>query len=98
MPVPKTTGLIFRTSTSINPARRQRVAISPPPHSQTPSPSSALTARIRSTASFETSSTAPSGLSTIEREKTSWYFKRYVEHLPAAGEMVLFDRSWYNRA
>ncbi len=33
-----------------------------------------------------------------EREKTSWYFKRYVEHLPAAGEMVLFDRSWYNRA
>ncbi len=33
-----------------------------------------------------------------ERERTSWYFKRYVEHLPAAGEMVLFDRSWYNRA
>ena len=33
-----------------------------------------------------------------ERDKTSWYFKRYVEHLPAAGEIVLFDRSWYNRA
>ena len=33
-----------------------------------------------------------------EREKTQWYFQRYVSHLPAAGEMVLFDRSWYNRA
>ncbi len=33
-----------------------------------------------------------------QREKTQWYFQRYVEHLPAAGEMVLFDRSWYNRA
>ena len=33
-----------------------------------------------------------------EREKTQWYFQRYVEQLPAAGEMVLFDRSWYNRA
>jgi polyphosphate kinase 2 len=33
-----------------------------------------------------------------EREKTEWYFQRYVEHLPAAGEIVLFDRSWYNRA
>jgi len=33
-----------------------------------------------------------------ERERTEWYFQRYVEHLPAAGEMVLFDRSWYNRA
>ncbi len=33
-----------------------------------------------------------------EREKTQWYFQRYVDHLPAAGEMVLFDRSWYNRA
>ncbi len=32
-----------------------------------------------------------------ERESTQWYFQRYVEHLPAAGEMVLFDRSWYNR-
>ena len=32
------------------------------------------------------------------REKTQWYFQRYVEQLPAAGEMVLFDRSWYNRA
>ena len=33
-----------------------------------------------------------------EREESSWYFQRYVPHLPAAGEMVLFDRSWYNRA
>lgn len=33
-----------------------------------------------------------------EREKSQWYFQRYVEHLPAAGEIVLFDRSWYNRA
>jgi polyphosphate kinase len=33
-----------------------------------------------------------------ERERSQWYFQRYVEHLPAAGEMVLFDRSWYNRA
>ncbi len=33
-----------------------------------------------------------------EREKSQWYFQRYVDHLPAAGEMVLFDRSWYNRA
>ncbi|MEZ5198147.1 MAG: hypothetical protein R2764_17690 [Bacteroidales bacterium] len=32
-----------------------------------------------------------------EREKTQWYFQRYVSHLPAAGEMVLLDRSWYNR-
>jgi polyphosphate kinase 2 len=32
------------------------------------------------------------------RERTQWYFQRYVSHLPAAGEMVLFDRSWYNRA
>jgi polyphosphate kinase 2 len=32
-----------------------------------------------------------------EREQTQWYFQRYVAHLPAAGEMVLFDRSWYNR-
>lgn len=37
--------------------------------------------------------TAPS-----EREKSQWYFQRYVPHLPAAGEIVLFDRSWYNRA
>jgi len=37
--------------------------------------------------------TAPS-----ERERTQWYFQRYVQHLPAGGEMVLFDRSWYNRA
>src|SRR5437588_8830545 len=36
---------------------------------------------------------APTG-----REKTQWYFQRYVQHLPAAGEIVLFDRSWYNRA
>ncbi|MEV4135944.1 polyphosphate kinase 2 [Dactylosporangium sp. NPDC049742] len=33
-----------------------------------------------------------------ERESTQWYFQRYVHHLPAAGEFVLFDRSWYNRA
>ena len=33
-----------------------------------------------------------------ERERTQWYFQRYVEHLPSAGELVLFDRSWYNRA
>ena len=33
-----------------------------------------------------------------EREQTQWYFQRYVEHLPAAGEIALFDRSWYNRA
>jgi len=39
------------------------------------------------------------GLGTpTERERSQWYFQRYVEHLPAAGEMVLFDRSWYNRA
>jgi polyphosphate kinase 2 len=33
-----------------------------------------------------------------ERERSQWYFQRYVSHLPSAGEMVLFDRSWYNRA
>ncbi|MBL8201278.1 MAG: polyphosphate kinase 2 [Chromatiales bacterium] len=33
-----------------------------------------------------------------ERERTQWYFQRYVRHLPSAGELVLFDRSWYNRA
>ena len=33
-----------------------------------------------------------------DREQTQWYFQRYIQHLPAAGEMVLFDRSWYNRA
>ncbi|MEW5964223.1 MAG: polyphosphate kinase 2 [Pseudomonadota bacterium] len=33
-----------------------------------------------------------------DRERTQWYFQRYIEHLPAAGEMVFFDRSWYNRA
>lgn len=33
-----------------------------------------------------------------ERDKTQWYFQRYVPHLPAAGEIILFDRSWYNRA
>lgn len=33
-----------------------------------------------------------------DRERTQWYFQRYIEHLPAAGEMVLMDRSWYNRA
>ena len=39
------------------------------------------------------------GLATAtERERTQWYFQRYIPHLPAAGELVLFDRSWYNRA
>ena len=33
-----------------------------------------------------------------EREQTQWYFQRYIEHFPAEGEIVLFDRSWYNRA
>jgi polyphosphate kinase 2 len=33
-----------------------------------------------------------------ERQRSQWYFQRYIEHLPAAGEIVLFDRSWYNRA
>ena len=33
-----------------------------------------------------------------ERERSQWYFQRYVAHLPAGGEIVLFDRSWYNRA
>src|SRR3982751_1202745 len=33
-----------------------------------------------------------------ERERSEWYFQRYIAHLPAAGEIVLFDRSWYNRA
>ena len=33
-----------------------------------------------------------------DRERTQWYYQRYIEHLPAAGEIVLFDRSWYNRA
>ncbi|MEM7320039.1 MAG: polyphosphate kinase 2, partial [Pseudomonadota bacterium] len=32
-----------------------------------------------------------------EREKSQWYFQRYVAHLPAAGEIIIFDRSWYNR-
>ena len=36
--------------------------------------------------------------SPTEREKTQWYFQRYIEHLPAGGEIVIFDRSWYNRA
>jgi polyphosphate kinase 2 len=36
--------------------------------------------------------------SPTERERSQWYFQRYIDHLPAAGEIVLFDRSWYNRA
>ena len=46
----------------------------------------------------------PRGATTValekptDRETTQWYFQRYVKHLPAAGEIVLFDRSWYNRA
>ena len=35
---------------------------------------------------------------TTEREPNQWYFQRYIAHLPAAGEIVLLDRSWYNRA
>ena len=37
-------------------------------------------------------------LAPSDREKTQWYFQRYIQHLPSAGEIVLFDRSWYNRA
>ncbi len=33
-----------------------------------------------------------------DRERSQWYFQRYVQHFPAAGEIVIFDRSWYNRA
>ena len=33
-----------------------------------------------------------------DRERTQWYFQRYIQHLPSGGEIVLFDRSWYNRA
>ena len=33
-----------------------------------------------------------------DQQKTQWYFQRYVEHFPSAGEIVVFDRSWYNRA
>src|SRR3979490_3465556 len=36
--------------------------------------------------------------SPTEKERTQWYFQRYITHLPSAGEMVLFDRSWYHRA
>ena len=49
----------------------------------------------RSTRASAASSALPAP---TEREKTQWYFQRYVAHLPAAGEIVLFDRSWYNRA
>jgi polyphosphate kinase 2 len=51
-----------------------------------------------------TETTSPRTVRTValpaptEREKTQWYFQRYAAHLPAAGEVVLFDRSWYNRA
>lgn len=48
-----------------------------------------LNARIARTVAL----TAPT-----DREKTQWYFQRYIAHLPSAGEIVLFDRSWYNRA
>ncbi|MFT6396144.1 MAG: polyphosphate kinase 2 [Bradymonadia bacterium] len=48
-----------------------------------------LNARIARTVAL----TAPT-----DREKTQWYFQRYIQHLPSAGEIVLFDRSWYNRA
>lgn len=52
-----------------------------------------ITQRLNPRVVRVTALTAPS-----ERERTQWYFQRYVSHLPAAGEMVLFDRSWYNRA
>jgi polyphosphate kinase len=51
-----------------------------------------------------TAKTSPRVIRTValakptDRERTEWYFQRYVAHLPAGGEMVLFDRSWYNRA
>jgi polyphosphate kinase len=58
---------------------------------------------------METTSASPSSCATCirpihshaapsERERTQWYFQRYISHLPAAGEIVLFDRGWYNRA
>ncbi len=52
-----------------------------------------ITQRVNPRAARVVALPAPS-----DREKTQWYFQRYVPHLPAAGEMVLFDRSWYNRA
>ena len=52
-----------------------------------------ITQRLNPRVARVTALPAPSS-----REKTQWYFQRYVAHLPAAGEMVLFDRSWYNRA
>ena len=52
-----------------------------------------ITQRLNPRVARVTALPAPSS-----REKTQWYFQRYVSHLPAAGEMVLFDRSWYNRA
>jgi polyphosphate kinase len=52
-----------------------------------------ITQRLNPRVCRVTALPAPSG-----REKTQWYFQRYVPHLPAAGELVLFDRSWYNRA
>ena len=52
-----------------------------------------ITQRLNPRVAKVTALPAPS-----EREKTQWYFQRYVAHLPAAGEIMLFDRSWYNRA
>ncbi|AOS46055.1 Polyphosphate kinase 2 (PPK2) [Lacunisphaera limnophila] len=52
-----------------------------------------ITQRLNPRVARVTALPAPSS-----REKTQWYFQRYIAHLPAAGEMVLFDRSWYNRA
>ena len=52
-----------------------------------------ITQRLNPRVARVTALPAPS-----DREKTQWYFQRYIAHLPAAGEMVLFDRSWYNRA
>ncbi|MDO9712026.1 polyphosphate kinase 2 [Paracraurococcus lichenis] len=52
-----------------------------------------ITQRVNPRACRVVALPAPTG-----RERTQWYFQRYVQHLPAAGEIVLFDRSWYNRA
>ena len=64
----------------------------------------AATPRARAARSADRRTHQPSGGPHValgiptDRENTQWYFQRYVEHLPAGGEIVLFDRSWYNRA
>ncbi len=56
----------------------------------------------RSSGSPSTSARASAPIAALPapsaRERSQWYFQRYIQHLPAAGEIVLFDRSWYNRA